>query len=196
MTYPPLKRVLDVAGALLLMGLLWPLILLVAVAALVAQGRPIFFIQIRPGLHEKSFRIIKFRTLASPTSGGTGENSRMTSFGRLLRLLSIDESPQLLNILRGDMSFVGPRPLLVEYLPLYSRTQRKRHDVRPGLTGLAQVEGRNDVPWERKLELDVMYSARMSFGLDSEIIFRSLALVVLGKGVAPHNEGASSKFKG
>lgn len=197
MTYPPIKRALDVAGALSLLVLLGPLIVLVALAVLLAQGRPVFFVQVRPGLHERPFRIVKFRTLTNYSGrGAAGEELRMTGLGKFLRLLSLDELPQLLNILLGQMSFVGPRPLLMDYLPLYSTSQKQRHQVRPGLTGLAQVEGRNNVPWKERLELDVFYCQHMSFRKDIEILAKSVGIVLAGKGVAPHGTDSAGRFQG
>jgi len=197
MTYHTLKRVVDATGAAVLLLLTLPMLFVVALIALLFQGSPVFFTQLRPGLREKPFRIIKFRTLAgSGTSSGSRTDLSVTNLGAILRRLSIDELPQLLNVLRGEMSFVGPRPLLMEYLPLYTDEQRKRHNVRPGLTGLAQVEGRNLIPWETKLELDALYSDRMSLRLDISILVKSIGLVVRGKGVAAHDSEFNRRFKG
>lgn len=196
MEYPPIKRCLDFSFALVLLLALSPLLALLAAVLLGAQGRPVFYLQERPGLHERPFKIIKFRTL-EVTAGGTTsyqESQRATPLGRLLRLWSIDELPQLVNIIRGEMSFVGPRPLLTDYLPSYNSRQRLRHRVRPGLTGLAQIEGRNFVPWSRRLELDSQYVNRLSFSLDALIILRTIAIVLQRKGIAEANSQHDSRF--
>ena len=198
MPYPPLKRALDFSLALVLLVILFPLMTIIGLLALVLQGRPILFVQVRPGLQEKPFRLLKFRTMADPTSVLAGQftKNHTTPFGRILRALSLDELPQLINILRGEMSFVGPRPLLMEYLPLYSDRQKRRHNVRPGLTGLAQVEGRNQVPWERRLALDVLYADTKSVSMDIGIILRSVVLVASRKGVSAHGSEIMPRFRG
>ncbi len=198
MTYPPMKRGLDFFFSMVLLLIFLPLMVVVGLLALVLQGRPIFFVQVRPGLCERPFRLVKFRTMShgnQALDGGLGEKYT-TRFGKILRSLSIDELPQLVNILRGDMSFVGPRPLLVEYLPLYSRQQKRRHNVRPGLTGLAQIEGRNQVSWERRLALDVVYTDNQSLALDTGIVLRSVGLVLTRQGVEAEGAEMMPPFRG
>lgn len=194
--YRGIKRVLDVVFASVLALTSFPLVLLISVAALVFHGRPIFFLQVRPGLHEKPFKIVKFRTMARQSRSGHNASPALTWFGRLLRYTSLDELPQLLNILRGEMSFVGPRPLLIEYLPLYNDNQALRHTVRPGLTGLAQVSGRNTLSWSEKFELDTRYARELSFKLDLWIFLKTLRLVVFQTGVAPSKGEIPEKFAG
>ncbi len=198
MTYPPLKRGLDFCLSVVLLVVFLPLVILVGMLALVVQGRPILFVQVRPGLHAQPFRLVKFRTMSHGNEvldGASGEKYT-TRFGKILRSLSIDELPQLVNILRGDMSFVGPRPLLMEYLPLYSREQKRRHNVRPGLTGLAQIEGRNQVPWERRLALDVVYADNHSLAMDIGIVLRSVGLVLTRQGVEAAGSETMPRFTG
>ena len=196
--HPPLKRALDFSLALVLLVTLSPLMTVIGLLALVLQGRPILFVQVRPGLHEQPFRVLKFRTMARKNLGISGESTgnHTTRFGKILRVLSLDELPQLINILRGEMSFVGPRPLLMEYLSLYSDRQKRRHDVRPGLTGLAQVEGRNQVPWERRLALDVFYADNQSLPLDFRIVLKTFGLVLTRKGVRANDSEIMPRFRG
>ena len=198
MPYPPLKRVLDIALAAVLLVTLSPLMTLVGLCGLVLQGRPVLFVQVRPGLHERAFKLLKFRTMAGTTpvmAGQTTEN-HPTRFGKILRALSLDELPQLINILLGEMSFVGPRPLLMEYLPLYSNQEKRRHNVRPGLTGLAQVGGRNQVPWKQRLALDVLYVDNQSLYMDIGIILRSVILVLTRRGVSAEDSEIMPRFRG
>ena len=198
MRYPQIKRILDLASSLILLAIVWPLLVFIGILALVVQGRPIFFVQIRPGLHGRPFKLVKFRTMAPHVKEASGRSSinTTTRFGRVLRSLSLDELPQLVNIVRGDMSFVGPRPLLVEYLHLYSKQQERRHLVRPGLTGLAQVEGRNQISWERRLHLDVDYVTQQSFLLDLRIMFKSIVVVLGQRGVSAEGAETMPKFTG
>ena len=166
------------------MILLLPIYLLVGTAVLFSLGRPILFVQSRPGLNEKPFNLIKFRTLRPPGGKGTSsEADRLTRVGRFLRSTSLDEIPSLWNIIRGEMSFVGPRPLLPEYLPLYSDRHRQRHSVKPGLTGLAQINGRNLLEWGEKLDFDVEYVNSRSIRLDVRIIVSTAGLVLRRIGV-------------
>ena len=198
MPYPPVKRVLDFFLALVLLVTLSPLMTVISLLALVLQGRPVLFVQVRPGLHERPFRLLKFRTMARNKLArvSQSEEKQTTRFGRSLRALSLDELPQLINILLGEMSFVGPRPLLMEYLPLYSKHQRRRHNVRPGLTGLAQVEGRNQVPWERRLALDVVYADNQSLFMDTGIVLKSVVVVLTRKGVRANGSEIMPRFRG
>ena len=162
-------------------------------------GKPIFFSQIRPGLGGKSFRMVKFRTMSNAydSSGNLlPDAQRMTSFGYFLRSTSLDELPELWNVLKGDMSLVGPRPLLVEYLLLYSPHQARRHEVRPGITGWAQVNGRNTLRWEEKFNLDVWYVDNQSLWLDIKILFMTIKKVILRDGISGAGEATMSKFTG
>lgn len=162
-------------------------------------GSPVFFCQMRPGLHGRPFRMIKFRTMTD-ARGSDGrllpDADRLTAFGRFLRASSLDELPELWNVLKGDMSLVGPRPLLVEYLPLYSRVQARRHDVRPGITGWAQVNGRNALSWDRKLELDVWYVDKRSLWLDFRILWLTLRKVLAREGISAPGEATMPRFTG
>lgn len=194
-----IKRMMDFFVALAMLAvLLVPLLALMALLAAANRGTP-FFRQTRPGLHGKLFRIVKFKTMTDETDE-RGEllpdERRLTRVGRLVRSLSLDELPQLFNVLAGQMSFIGPRPLLPEYLPLYSAEQARRHDVRPGITGWAQVNGRNSISWERKFELDVWYVDHLSFLLDMRIIFLTLAKVVQRQGISAEGSATMEKFTG
>lgn len=194
-----LKRVMDFFIALSALAvLLVPLLALMALLAWANHGTP-FFRQTRPGRHGSLFRIIKFKTMTDERDS-RGEllpdEQRLTRVGRVVRSLSLDELPQLFNVLAGQMSFIGPRPLLPEYLPLYSVEQARRHDVRPGITGWAQVNGRNAISWERKFELDVWYVDHLSFPLDVRIIFLTLAKVVQRQGISAEGSATMEKFTG
>lgn len=198
MIYRPLKRGLDICLSAVLLVVFLPLMIVVGLLALVLQGRPILFVQVRPGLHEQPFKLVKFRTMSHGKRAldGALREKYITRFGKILRSLSIDELPQLVNIFRGNMSFVGPRPLLMEYLPLYSVEQKKRHDVRPGLTGLAQIYGRNHVPWERRLALDVVYAQNNSLSMDIGILLKSVGLVLTREGVEAEGSEIMQPFRG
>lgn len=194
-----IKRALDFLIALTVLAvLLVPFLALMALLALANRGTP-FFRQTRPGRHGKLFRIVKFKTMTDERDA-RGEllpdERRLTRTGRLVRSLSLDELPQLFNVLAGQMSFIGPRPLLPEYLPLYTAEQARRHDVRPGITGWAQVNGRNSISWERKFELDVWYVDHLSFLLDVRIIFLTLAKVVQRQGISAEGSATMEKFTG
>ena len=193
------KRVLDFSAALIVLAvLLVPFLALAALLAAANRGTP-FFRQTRPGRHGKLFRIVKFKTMTDEKDD-RGEllpdERRLTRAGRLVRSLSLDELPQLFNVLAGQMSFVGSRSLLPEYLPLYSAEQARRHDVRPGITGWAQVNGRNSISWERKFELDVWYVDHLSFLLDARIILLTLAKVVRRQGISAEGSATMEKFTG
>lgn len=192
------QRALDLAVAVPVGLLSLPVQALVAVAVARRLGRPVLFHQVRPGLHGMPFTVRKFRTML-PVDAGRGQvddASRMTELGRLLRATSLDELPTLWNVVRGDMSIVGPRPLLVEYLDRYSPEQARRHEVRPGITGLAQVSGRNAVSWEQKLTLDVRYVDTRSVRLDLEILVRTLRAVLRRDGITAEGEATTSAFLG
>jgi sugar transferase EpsL len=193
-----LKRGLDAGISLCLLVLLGPLLGVVSGVSLVAQGRLILFSQVRPGLQGRPFTIYKFRTMAQDASesGAGTEAERITGFGRLLRKLSLDELPQLWNVIRGDMSLIGPRPLLLEYLPLYNSRQSRRHNVRPGLTGLAQARGRNLLSWEERLELDVYYVESISLTTDLRIFLWTLSAVAQGRGTTPKGSDVMEKLEG
>ena len=193
------KRLTDIALSAAGLVVLAPLLVAVAAAVAVALGRPVFFRQIRPGLHGRPFRLIKFRTmLDSVDSHGNplDDSRRLTRFGRLLRSTSLDELPELWNVLKGDMSLVGPRPLLMQYLPLYSPEQARRHDVRPGLTGWSQVNGRNALGWPEKLALDTWYVDNRSFALDLKILLMTVAKVVSRSGIAAEGSETMPEFRG
>ena len=194
-----IKRVLDFSAALIVLAvLLVPFLVQAALLAAANRGTP-FFRQTRPGRHGKLFRIVKFKTMTDEKDD-RGEllpdERRLTRAGRLVRSLSLDELPQLFNVLAGQMSFIGPRPLLPEYLPLYSAEQARRHDVRPGITGWAQVNGRNSIGWDRKFELDVWYVDHLSLLLDARIILLTLAKVVQRQGISAEGSATMEKFTG
>jgi lipopolysaccharide/colanic/teichoic acid biosynthesis glycosyltransferase len=193
------KRLLDVVGAVAVMTLLSPVFLTVAILNLAFLGRPILFRQVRPGYEGKLFRLLKFRTMLDlHDSHGAllPDEDRLTAFGKFLRTTSLDELPEFWNVLVGDMSLVGPRPLLVEYLPLYSPAQARRHAMRPGITGWAQVHGRNALSWEEKFELDVWYVDHWSLSLDIRILLMTVRQVLSGKGIAAELPSTMRKFKG
>jgi lipopolysaccharide/colanic/teichoic acid biosynthesis glycosyltransferase len=188
-----LKRALDVVISLTALVILAVPMLALAAAIRVRMGSPVLFRQVRPGLHGEPFTLVKLRTMR--TGDGT-DAERLTGLGRFLRSTSLDELPELWNILRGDMSLVGPRPLLVEYLDRYTPRQARRHEVRPGLTGLAQVEGRNLVGWDERLELDVRYVETRSLALDLHILVRTLGAVVRREGITGDREATVAPFEG
>lgn len=191
------KRLIDFLISLLLIIVLSPVLLIVAILARINLGRPILFKPKRPGLNEKIFTMYKFRTMTNEKDE-TGEllpdNMRLTRFGKFLRKTSLDELPELFNILKGEMSFVGPRPLSVKYLPYYNEFERKRHNVRPGLTGLAQVNGRNEATWEQRFALDIDYINQMSFFNDLKIIIRTFLVVLKRQGVVTRGTGKVEDF--
>lgn len=194
-----MKRFFDLivsSLALLLLGI--PLVLLIWLVRR-RLGSPVFFRQTRPGMQGKPFKMVKFRTMTD-ARGADGEllpdATRLTSFGRFLRSTSLDELPELWNVLKGDMSLVGPRPLLVEYLPLYSPDQARRHEVRPGITGWAQVNGRNALSWDEKFKLDVWYVDNQSIWLDIKILWLTVKKVLVREGISAAGEATMSKFTG
>ena len=185
--------------ALVLVLLLSPLILAIALAVRLRLGGPVLFSQQRPGLHGRPFQLVKFRTMTQCRDGDGAllpDERRLTSFGQWLRRSSLDELPELFNILRGDMVFVGPRPLLMEYLPLYSHEQARRHLVRPGLTGWAQVQGRNSLSWEDKFRLDVWYVDNRSLALDLWIVWLTIVTVIRRDGINAVGEATMTPFTG
>jgi sugar transferase EpsL len=192
------KRALDVVVSLAALVGSSPLIAAVALAVLIATGRPVLFRQQRPGLRGKPFTLYKFRTMRPPESGADGmpDADRLSRVGGFLRSTSLDELPELWNVLRGDMSLVGPRPLLMEYLPLYSAEQARRHEVRPGITGWAQVNGRNAISWEEKFRLDVWYVDHHSLRLDLKILLLTLWKVLAREGISERGQATATSFKG
>jgi lipopolysaccharide/colanic/teichoic acid biosynthesis glycosyltransferase len=196
--YDPLKRGLDIVGASIGLIVLSPVLLVTAVAVAVKLGTPVIFRQERPGRDARIFTLNKFRSMkdVDVALGLIDDKDRMTPFGTALRSTSIDELPALWNVLRGDMSIVGPRPLLVRYLPRYSTQQARRHDVRPGITGLAQVSGRNDIEWARKFDLDIEYVEKRSFWLDAQIVARTVGHVFSRTGITAQGHATSHEFLG
>lgn len=194
-----IKRVADIAISATALFFLSPMIAVVALIIRLRLGHPVVFRQQRPGYHGRPFYVYKFRTMmrANERNGlPLSDGERMGRLGKLLRKTSLDELPQLINVLRGEMSLVGPRPLLMEYLDLYTPEQMRRHDVRPGITGLAQVSGRNNLPWEERFDLDVWYADHWSLLLDAKILMHSLQKVLHGDGVAAQGVATMTKFTG
>jgi len=180
------KRMMDVCGALAGLVILSPVLFTVAIMVRLTMGSPIIFTQIRPGLNQKPFKIMKFRSMKNATDASgkpLSDEQRLTKFGEIMRGLSLDELPQLINILKGDMSIVGPRPLLFDFFPYYSETEMRRHEVKPGITGLAQVNGRNNLNWDARLKMDVEYVNNWSLWLDAKIIFKTILVVLKRDGV-------------
>ncbi|MDX5385792.1 MAG: sugar transferase [Alteromonadaceae bacterium] len=194
-----LKRIFDILASAFGLLLLSPVILIVAWQVRRKLGSPVFFRQTRPGLNGKPFEMVKFRTMRDAVDENgkpLPDSERITPFGRFLRSTSLDELPELWNVLKGDMSLVGPRPLLMEYLPLYSKEQYRRHEVRPGVTGWAQVNGRNAISWEDKFRLDVWYVDNQSLWLDVKILFLTVKRVLVRDGISGDGEVTMSKFTG
>ncbi|AMB79057.1 MULTISPECIES: sugar transferase [Pseudomonas] len=194
-----LKRLFDVVASFFGLLLLSPVIAVVAWQVRRKLGTPVLFRQVRPGLHGKPFEMIKFRTMKDACDAHGNplpDSERMTAFGSFLRSSSLDELPGLWNVLKGEMSLVGPRPLLMEYLPLYNAQQYRRHEVRPGVTGWAQVNGRNALSWEDKFKLDVWYVDNRSIWLDVKIVFLTLKKVLIREGISADGEVTMSKFTG
>lgn len=197
--YKTLKRLLDFLIALVMLVVLVPVLLVLSVLVYLRLGYPVFFTQLRPGHKGKPFRIIKFRTMTNEKDKNgklKPNNQRHTNFGRFLRSTSLDELPELINVLKGDMSIVGPRPLLMQYLPLYNDFQKRRHEVRPGITGWAQVNGRNTISWEEKFEMDVWYVDNISFLLDLKIVFLTIRKVFSREGINQNEQTTMEPFKG
>jgi sugar transferase EpsL len=194
-----IKRALDIFFSLALLVILLPLFLFLGLLILILMGSPILFKQLRPGFQEKPFTLLKFRTMnfQSDAIGVlSSDMQRITLLGKYLRRFSLDELPQLINIALGQMSFIGPRPLLLEYLPLYSNSQRRRHDVLPGITGWAQVQGRNQMGWDERFKCDLWYVDNISFVLDIKIIFLTLLKIITGSGVNAEDGVTMKKFTG
>lgn len=196
---PLSKRILDILAALLGLILLSPLLVVLSLLVAVKLGRPIFFKQRRPGYHGQIFQLYKFRSMRYAVDADGNllpDAERLTSFGRFLRSNSLDELPELFNVLRGEMSLVGPRPLLVQYLDRYTPEQARRHNVLPGLTGWAQINGRNALTWEEKFRLDVWYSDHWSFGLDIKILALTVGKVLKREGISAPGEATMQEFMG
>jgi lipopolysaccharide/colanic/teichoic acid biosynthesis glycosyltransferase len=194
-----MKRAMDIAGALAGLVLFSPVILAVCVLIRLCLGKGVFFVQRRPGFKGIPFNLVKFRTMRDRCAADGSplpDQLRMTRLGSFLRKASLDELPELLNVLKGDMSLVGPRPLLMEYMPLYTPEQHRRHDVRPGLTGWAQIHGRNDTSWEDRLARDVWYVDHRSFWLDLTILVRTVTQVLLCRGVSAEGHVTMPRFQG
>ena len=194
---PRSKRVLDLSAAIVGLCILSPLLILIAISIRITMGSPVLFRQVRPGRGGVPFRIYKFRTMRVKIPGDReSDGQRLTRLGQLLRSTSLDEMPELWNVLRGQMSLVGPRPLLVEYLPLYTPEQARRHEAKPGITGLAQVSGRNALDWEERFKLDVWYVEHWTFGLDLAILRRTLTKVLKMEGISAVGQATMVPFKG
>lgn len=199
MNQQKIKRMIEFLLALIGLLLASPILLIVAILVKTKLGSPILFRQQRVGLNGEIFEMVKFRTMKDATDSEGNplpDEERLTKFGQLLRKTSLDELPELWNVLKGDMSLVGPRPLLVEYLPLYSKEQMKRHDVRPGITGYAQVNGRNNISWTKKFELDVYYVENFSLWLDVKILFQTVAKVLGQADINQEGNVTMEKFNG
>lgn len=194
-----IKRLLDIFLSGIALILLSPVLLVVAILVRTKLGSPVLFKQERPGKDEKIFTLYKFRTMTSERDDNgelLPDEVRLTPFGKMLRSTSLDELPELINIFKGEMSIVGPRPLLVKYLPLYNDEQKHRHDVRPGLTGLAQINGRNAITWEQKFEYDVEYVNNLSFALDCKIFWGTVSAVLKREGISSATDATMEAFKG
>lgn len=194
-----IKRILDVAIASTALILLSPVYFIVAHKVKKNLGSPVLFRQVRPGLHGQPFEMIKFRTMKDAVDeqgNPLPDSERLTPFGKMLRATSLDEMPELWNVIKGDMSIVGPRPLLMEYLPLYNTEQAKRHNVRPGITGYAQVNGRNAISWEKKFELDTWYVENQSLWLDFKIMLKTIKKVIAKDDISAEGEATMTKFTG
>ena len=194
-----IKRLIDIICSGMALLILWPILLITAILVRVKLGSPVIFAQSRPGKDEKIFKVYKFRTMTDEKDEEGNllpDEIRLTRFGKMLRATSLDELPELWNILKGDMSIIGPRPLLVHYLPLYNEEQRHRHDVRPGLTGWAQANGRNTVSWENKFKYDVEYVENISFSMDVKILFMTIKSVIKRDGISSETSATMEQFTG
>jgi sugar transferase EpsL len=194
-----IKRIFDTIISFLAVIILSPIFAFISIMVIIKFGWPVFFTQTRPGFKAKPFKIIKFRTMTNEKDENgelLPEELRITPFGMWLRSTSLDELPELFNVLKGEMSLVGPRPLLMEYLPLYNAYQKRRMDLKPGITGWAQVNGRNAIPWPEKFRMDIWYVDNQSFWLDMKIIFLTLMKVISREGISHENEVSMPKFKG
>ena len=194
-----IKRLFDIVFAFLILLALVPVLFVLAISIRINLGSPVLFKQVRPGLRALPFEMLKFRTMTESSDKEVTllpDAQRLTKFGRFLRSTSLDELPALWNVLKGEMSLVGPRPLLVEYLPLYSKEQTRRHEVKPGITGWAQVNGRNAISWDDKFKLDIWYVDHQSLWLDVKILWMTLKKVIVREGISAEGEATISKFTG
>jgi len=194
-----MKRILDIILSVILLVFAMPIILSLSIIIWFVLGRPIFFRQERPGINGVIFELIKFRSMSNKldSSGNLSiDSERLNWFGKLLRSSSLDELPELWNVLRGDMSFVGPRPLLKEYLPLYNKEENRRHEVKPGITGWAQINGRNEISWEEKFKKDIWYVDNHNIWLDIKIIFLTIKIILLREGITTKDSEIMPTFKG
>jgi undecaprenyl phosphate N,N'-diacetylbacillosamine 1-phosphate transferase len=194
-----IKPAFDFIAALIALLVTSPLILLAAAALVIANNGKVWFLQSRPGKNGQVFRVVKFKTMTDKQDADGNllpDEKRLTAIGKFIRKTSLDELPQLINVLRGDMSLVGPRPLLIEYLPLYNEEQQRRHEVKPGITGWAQVNGRNTVSWPQKFAYDVWYVDHQSFGLDLKILFLTVLKVIKSEGISSDTSVTMEKFRG
>ncbi|WP_204180241.1 sugar transferase [Staphylococcus sp. GDY8P76P] len=194
-----LKRAIDITVSFVGLAITAPITITSAILIGRNLGKPVLFKQVRPGKNEKPFEIYKFRTMTSEVDDKgmlLSDEQRMTKLGSKIRSSSIDELPQLINVLKGDLSLIGPRPLLMEYLPLYNEEQRKRHNVKPGITGWAQINGRNAITWEQKFKLDVWYAENQSFKLDMYILYKTIENVLKKKNISSESHVTAEKFRG
>lgn len=194
-----LKRAFDIVVSVVLLVALIPIVIIISVLVYIKLGRPVFFVQTRPGRDGRPFKIYKFRTMINIKHDfreQIPDEERLTNFGRFLRKTSLDELPELFNVIKGDMSLVGPRPLLVEYLELYDEQQARRHEVTPGITGWAQVNGRNSITWEEKFKLDVWYVEHWSLWLDIKILLLTIIKVVRQEGISQEGRATMDRFEG
>jgi len=197
--YRPIKRLIDVLTAIIGLIVVSPILLLVTILLSISNSGNPFFFQTRPGRNERLFRIIKFKTMNDRKDGNDvllPDAERLTPVGRWVRKLSLDELPQLINVLKGDMSLIGPRPLLVQYLPLYNEYQRRRHEVRPGISGWAQVNGRNNLSWKARFEHDIYYIDHLSLSMDMKILFLTIKKVLSGSDVSQRGTATMEPFSG
>lgn len=195
-----LKRLIDFILVFCVLAIIWPILLVITIwLHFTNKGAGAFFMQERPGKDAKIFKVIKFKTMTDEQDADGNllpDKDRLTKVGRFVRSTSIDELPQLINVLKGDMALIGPRPLLPKYLPLYSKEQYRRHEVRPGITGWAQVNGRNDISWTKKFELDVWYVDHCSFLLDLKVILLTIKKVLIREGISKEGEATTAPFDG
>jgi len=194
-----MKRLIDLCAAFFFLLISLPFFVIICILVRIFLGSPILFSQVRPGYMGIPFKMYKFRTMTdarSPDGHLLPDHLRLTSFGKFLRSTSLDELPELINVLKGDMSLIGPRPLLMEYLPLYTKEQYRRHELKPGITGWAQVNGRNAISWEEKFKLDVWYVENHSFWFDIKIVFMTIKSVLLRKDISAAGQATMEKFKG
>lgn len=197
--YLIVKRIMDIIISILGLIILSPVLLIISILICIKLGQPVIFGQERPGKGGKIFKLYKFRTMTNENDEDGNllpDEKRLTKFGKMLRATSLDELPELINIIKGDMSIIGPRPLLVKYLPLYNEEQSKRHNVRPGLSGLAQINGRNAITWEEKFKYDVEYVEKMTFWLDIKIFFMTIRKVLKREGINAQSDSIMEEFKG